>query len=269
MAEQHLDLEARLRALAATAVHPATPALRARVVAAISAAPAPATRGGFWQRSRLRLAAAGTLVVAVLVGTVPPLRTAVAGWVGLRGVVIEQPHVIPTPAPTVLPSGTPALGSGLDLGQPTSLAAARPRLAFTPLLPSALPAADGVFLREPPTGGALSLAYRAGPGRPPPIGGSGVSILVTEFRGDLAPEFFGKFVGQDATVTQMSVGGDAGYWIAGAPHAIGYHEHSGDFNADDLRLATNTLVWQHGNLLLRVEGMQTQEQATAIALSMR
>jgi hypothetical protein len=160
------------------------------------------------------------------------------------------------------------LGSGLSLGESTSLQTAASQIAFTPLLPSALPPPDGVFVRQPPTSGALSLAYAAGPGRPPAIGDSHVAILVTEFRGDLAPEFLGKFVLPDATLEQVKVGSDTGYWIAGSPHAVGYHEQNGDVAVDDLRLATNTLLWQHGNLLLRIEGMQPKEKALAMALSM-
>ncbi|HEY6377756.1 MAG TPA: hypothetical protein VI316_01100 [Candidatus Dormibacteraeota bacterium] len=275
MAERSVTLEERLAALAATMEYPATPAaeLRARVTAAIRVAPPrapiPPVARARWRSWRVRLAAALAVLLAVT-GLVTPVRTAVAGFLGLRGVVIEQPRTVPTPTPRP-PTATPSpagLGAGLSLGEPTSLPAARAQLAFTPLVPGALPAPDGVFVRRPPTGGALSLAYRAGPGRPPAIGDSGVAILITEFRGDLAPEFFGKFVGSDATIEPVQVDGDPGYWIAGTPHSVGYHEQNGDVQIDDLRLATNTLIWQHGNLLLRIEGTQTREQALAIAHSM-
>jgi hypothetical protein len=276
MAERSVTLEERLAALAATIEYPATPAaeLRASVTAAIRLsppqAPIPPVVRARWRSWRIRLAATLAVLLAVT-GLVQPLRTAVAGFLGLRGTVIERTTTVPTPTSRP-PGATPSpagLGSGLSLGEPSSLDAARAQLAFTPLVPAALPAPDGVFVRRPPTGGALSLAYGTGPGRPPAIGGSGVAILITELRGDLAPEFFDKFVGPDATVEQVQVDGDPGYWIAGTPHAVAYHEQNGDVQIDDLRLATNTLVWQHGNLLLRIEGTQTKEQALAIAHSMR
>jgi hypothetical protein len=274
MSEQPRPLEERLAALAAQIHFPPTPVvLPTRVTSAIRSMTAPAAVPPVvrapWRSWRVRLAAALALLLAAL-GLVPQVRTAVAGFLGLRGVVIEQPQTIPTPTPrplgaTPLPS---QLGSGLSLGQLTTLDAAGPQLAFTPLLPAALPPPDGVFVRQPPSGGALSLAYAAGSGRPPAIGDSGVAILITEFRGDLAPEFFEKFAGPNTTIEQLQVGGDPGYWLAGSPHAVGYHEQNGSIQTDDLRLATNTLLWQHGNLLVRIEGMLSKEQALTIALSM-
>jgi hypothetical protein len=275
MAERQRSLEERITELATAIDFPPTPhaQLRERVVAAIKSLPAPQpvrrAPHPVWRSWRVRIAAALALVLAAL-GLVPQVRTAVADFLGLRGVVIERPQTLPTPTPrppgpTASPSG---LGSGLSLGEKTSLQTAASQLAFTPLLPGALPPPDGVFVRQPPTGGALSLAYAAGAGRPPAIGDSHVAILITEFRGDLAPEFFGKFVLPDATLEQVKVGADSGYWIAGSPHAVGYHDQNGNITVDDLRLATNTLVWQHGNLLLRIEGTQSKEQALAIALSM-
>lgn len=280
MAEPLRPVEERLLDLAPAIAWPPSPALRAKVLAAIAEPPAASRERVRVQagagRRRLRLAAAVAALLAATVALVPPLRTAVAGFLGLRGVVIQQQPSPPTLLPTPPPSGTPAgsatpvpLGGGLNLGDPIALPAAAGALAFVPLLPAALPAPDAAFVRHPPSGGALSLVYAAAPGRPPAIGDSGVSLLITEFRGDLVPDFLQKFVGPDATVVPIQVGADPGYWISGAPHTIGYNEQPGGLQTDDLRLATDTLVWQHGNLLLRVEATQSEAQALAIALSMR
>jgi hypothetical protein len=223
--------------------------------------------------SRRRAAGlAAAVIAAVTVATVPTLRTAVAGFFHLPGVTIERQITPPTASATAPPTprvpSTPIVaGDGMFLGEVVGLDAARARLAFTPLLPATLGSPDVVYLRTPPAGGALSLVYASDVGRPPALM-SGVSILITEFRGDFDPEFIGKVLGPDATIDPVSIHGESGYWISGAPHEIIYRNSDGT-QSDELRLATNTLLWQHGPLLIRIEGMQTRAQALAIVDGMR
>lgn len=275
MAERD-TLELRLAALGGD-LFPPTPDLRSKVVEAIrSGADVPVARRHPWAwpvGARRRAAGfAAALIAAVTVATVPTLRTAVAGFFHLPGVSIERQTTPPTAAATAPASqhvpSTPVIpGAGMFLGDAVSLDAARARLAFTPLLPSSLGSADVVYVRTPPAGGALSLVYASDVGRPPAVM-SGVSILITEFRGDFEPEFIGKILGPDATIEPVSIRGESGYWISGAPHEIIYRNADGS-QPDELRLATNTLLWQHGPLLIRIEGMQTRQQALAIVEGMR
>ena len=275
MAERD-TLELRLAALDDD-LFPPTPELRSTVVDAIrSRAAGPVGRRHPWAwpvASRRRAAGfAAAFVAAVTVATVPTLRTAVAGFFHLPGVTIERQTTPPTapatapPRPSV-PSTPIIAGNGMFLGDVVGLDAAKARLAFTPLMPATLGAPDVVYVRTPPAGGALSLVYATDVGRPPAVM-SGVSILITEFRGDFEPEFIGKILGPDATIEAVSIRGESGYWISGAPHEIIYRNSDGS-QPDELRLATNTLLWQHGPLLIRVEGMQTRQQALVIVDGMR
>ena len=275
MAERD-TIELRLAALGDD-LFPPTPDLRSKVVEAIrSGAAIPAHRRRTWAwsvASRRRVfGLAAAFIAAVTVATVPALRTAVAGFFHLPGVTIGRQTTQPTAPATAppsarVPSAPIIAGNGMFLGDAVSLDAARARLAFTPLLPSSLGSVDVVYVRTPPAGGALSLVYASDVGRPPAVM-SGVSILITEFRGDFEPEFIGKILGPDATIEPVSIRGESGYWISGAPHEILYPNSDGS-QPDELRLATNTLLWQHGALLIRVEGMQTRQQALAIVDGMR
>jgi hypothetical protein len=266
-------LERRLADLAGALELPASPPLRDVVLRRLRTG-GPAAVIALPSRARRRAVLAVVAVLATLGASlgIPAWRDALAGWLGLRGVTIQQrPGPLPTlpPSPTTVASPTPGPpGSGLDLGSPTTLEAARGSLGFSPLVPAALGPPDAVWERTPPAGGALTLVYLPGPGRPAASAQTGVSLLVTEFRADLAPEFLGKFVGSDATITSTSVAGQAGVWIAGAPHDIGFRDPDGNLQNDSLRLASNTLLWQHGVLLLRVEGAPTLDAALAIADSM-
>jgi hypothetical protein len=272
---EHDTLELRLAALGDD-LFPPTPPLRAKVIEAIHAGTTARVPRRAWRwpvASRRRATAvAAAVIAAVTVATVPTLRTAVAGFFHLPGVTIERQTTPPTAPATAPPSErmppTPIIaGNGMFLGDAVGLDAARARLAFTPLLPSSLGSADVVYLRAPPAGGALSLVYASDVGRPPAVM-SGVSILITEFRGDFEPEFIGKILGPDATIEPVSIRGESGYWISGAPHEILYRNSDGS-QPEELRLATDTLLWQHGPLLIRVEGMQTRQQALAIVDGMR
>ncbi len=63
--------------------------------------------------------------------------------------------------------------------------------------------------------------------------------------------------------------GGRGYWIAGRPHVVLYRDEHGAIRDYTLRLATNTLVWRQGGLLLRLEAHISKAAALRIAGSMR
>ena len=258
-------LELRLADLAAAVELPQAPPMREAVLARIRAGAAPSRRGR-WRRVAIAVIAALAALGASL--AIPQWRTTLAGWFGIHGVTIEHvPGPIPSPPRTVAPSPGPA-GSGLGLGSPVSLATGVRSVDFAPLVPATLGAPDATWLRRPPPGGALSLVYAPAPGRPPAGPQTGVSILVTELHATLDTRFIGKLAGPGTTVTEVDVGGETGLWLEGAPHDVFYLGPDGAFVSDSLRLATNTLLWQHGSTLVRIEGTQSLEQAKAIAASM-
>lgn len=91
----------------------------------------------------------------------------------------------------------------------------------------------------------------------------GAPVLVAELPGTLASGLFTKQVGPGTTVTAVAVEGDAGFWIAGAPHTLLYLDDRGA--TVEARVAGNVLVWQHGATIRRVEGARTLEQALQVA----
>jgi hypothetical protein len=158
----------------------------------------------------------------------------------------------------------------LGLGERVTLEEARRRVGFSVLVPGAAgfqqPAA--VYVNEAvPAGGRVDLVYRARPGlSASPF--TDVGLLVTEFRGQPTPEFLKK-VAVLGMVEEVRVGGEPGYWFSGEPHFFTYRDAAGSLQDEQTRLAGNTLVWQRGELTLRIEGEISKQEALRIAESMR
>jgi len=250
------DLEQQLTALAGAIEWPPNPRLRIF--------PLPARRPRLaWVRPLAYAMAAAFLIVAVLVAYTPT-REAIASWVNLH-VIVHRVQELPTPSPR--PSGS--LGQRLDLGTPTTLDGAKAGVTWRIGVPSSLGTPDEVFLKQPPagpSGGEVTLVYAQRAGIPV-SGLTGVSVLVTEARGAVNETFFQKILGPDAIVESVSVRGHAGYWISGHPHAFAFTDANGNFYEDTLRLATNTLIFEDGGTIVRIEGDVTKAQALQIASS--
>jgi hypothetical protein len=271
------ELEQALADLAASLEFPPTPDLAAAVTARLEQAPtrrsaSPAHRGrlaGLIGRSGWRrLAVAGLVAVllaaAVLVAS-PGTREAVARRLGLRGVGVELGG---PPPPTV--TTRPGERLDLGLGELVTLEEARRRVGFPVLVPGAAgfrqPAA--VYVNQSvPAGGRVDLVYRARPGLPAsPF--TDVGLLVTEFRGQPTPDFIKK-VARAGLVEEVTVAGQPGYWFSGEPHFFTYRDATGQFRDERTRLAGNTLVWERGELTLRIEGQLSRQRALRLAESMR
>jgi Domain of unknown function (DUF4367) len=277
MSQRELDLERALTDLAASLEFPPTPDLAAAVTARLGEAPAPAPapptpadRARRWLAGLAgwrRLAAAGLAVVllaaAVLVAS-PGTREAVARRLGLRGIGVELGGP-PPPTVTTTPGGRLELG----LGDRVTLEEARRRVDWPVLVPAAgLGRPDAVYVNEAvPSGGRVDLVYRARPGLPAsPF--TDVGLLITEFQGQPTPEFLKKVTAM-GVVEQVTVGGEPGYWFSGEPHFFTYQDAAGTLREEQTRLAGNTLIWQRGDLTLRLEGELPKEEAIRIAESMR
>jgi Domain of unknown function (DUF4367) len=278
MSQRELDLERALTDLAASLEFPPTPDLAAAVTARLGEGPArapapptPAARARRWLAGLAgwrRLAAAGLAVVllaaAVLVAS-PGTREAVARRLGLRGIGVELGGP-PPPTVTTTPGGRLELG----LGERVTLEEARRRVDWPVLVPGAagLGRPDAVYVDEVvPSGGRVDLVYRARPGLPAsPF--TDVGLLITEFQGQPTPEFLKK-VTRLGVVEEVTVGGEPGYWFSGEPHFFTYQDAAGTLREEQTRLAGNTLIWQRGDLTLRLEGELPKEEAIRIAESMR
>jgi hypothetical protein len=71
-------------------------------------------------------------------------------------------------------------------------------------------------------------------------------------------------VGQGTTVEEVSVHGDPGWWIAGEPHMI-YVQAAGKDQMETLRMAANTLIWEHAGVTYRIESGLSKADAFKIA----
>jgi hypothetical protein len=236
------ELEQRLLALGTALDVPPAPDTVPAVLAGLPA-----------RRRRRRRPARRVLVVALaamllLVGAamaVPPTRDAILRAIGLRGVSIER---VPRLAP--LPPGA-RTGITLGIGRPVPLARAGHAAGFTALLP---PHASGAYIAHDVPGGRVSILV----GR----------VLITEFRGTAQPFIF-QVIDPGTHVMTTRVNGAPGVYLSGAPHQVLFGTSNGVIRADRVRLAGNVLIWQHGPLIVRIEGTHTLAQALALARSLR
>ena len=212
-------------------------------------------------------------LVAVLVFS-PEARATATDILRLRGVEIFRGPV-PTPSPTpsrspgaVLPSPTVDPAS---LGQLVTLDDARARAGFRLLVPAdaALGTPDAVYVRAVTGSTAISFAYGQRPGIPLSAQ-LGLSALVTEFGGSLEPAILGKVVPQGTKLELLTVNGGRGAWMEGQPHEVFYTSTGGQgFVQDSLRLAGNTLIWEQGGLVLRLEAQVDKATALQMAATFR
>jgi len=187
----------------------------------------------------------------------PTSRDAIAHFFHVRGVIVSRQ---PSPLPSLSP-GTP-----LDLGRRTTMADAQSAVKFKIAVPADLGEPDAVYVVSGIPGGEVALVYSPRPGIPL-VKQTGLGVLVTEFRGDLIPGFIGKSLGPGTTLQETSVNGDPGWWIAGEPHMI-YVEVAGQGQTVTLRMAANTLIWEHAGVTYRIESGLTKADAFRIASSL-
>jgi hypothetical protein len=278
------ELERQLTQLGRELDWPPAPDLASSVRARLDAAPGPArdgSREGYAGEPSARPGRRGLLprgvlvpaglrrslaiaVVALLVlaggvfAAVPGVRDAVLEFFGLQGATVERREQLPPPPPP----------SPLRLGERTTLADAPDSLGFAPLVPEAAGRPEGVFVDESVPGGELSLAYRPQPGLPE-ARATGLGLLVSEFRGDLLPEYTGKIAGQATRVERIRVDGDRAIWLEGAPHYFFYRAPGEPFREEGLRIAQNVLLLERGRVLVRLEGAFSKERALDLARSLR
>ena len=213
--------------------------------------------GGGLRRSLVLAALALLILAGGVYAAVPAARDAVKDFLGLQGATVERRATLPTPGPE----------RPLDLGRRTTLAAATNTVDFTPLVPDALGPPDRVYLRRGLPGGELSLAYRPRPGLPR-TRTTDLGALLSEFRGDLSPDYLDKVVGPATSTERLTIDGDRAIWIEGAPHFLIYRTPSGDLIESTMRLAQNVLLLERGDLLIRLEGVFRRDRAVAIARSL-
>jgi hypothetical protein len=193
-----------------------------------------------WRRPLVLALAVVALAVAIAFA-VPPARSAILRFFHLRGVTIERVGTLPNATAQSLEAG---------LGPERSLNDAARVAGFTPVLP------PGVDVRRAYARlGVIAI----------PLGGG---RLLTELSfTDLGVSK--KFAGSATKIEPVLVNGHDGIWLEGGAHVLVYLGPDGVPIAKTLRLAGNTLVWQLGARVYRIEGPLTQEQALRIAESIQ
>jgi len=249
------ELERRLGAIGGELAYPPTPDIAATVSERVRAPRRLPARRTLAIALALLLLSAATAFAAA-----PAFRHSVLDFLGLRSVQVERVPRLPK-----LPPG--AAGGDLGLGPHTTLAAARARAGF-PLLVPGSPALDEIYIARAPAGRRITLAYA--PSRDlPRAPETHAGMLITEFRGSAPREFLQKILGPGTTARSVTVNGDPGVWIAGRPHQVLYRGPDGQVYSDTLRLATNTLLWRHGDVVVRIEAKVPLATALRVASSMR
>ncbi len=235
------ELEAALAALGEDLRFPPTPDLAAAVGARLR------PRRPGWER--LALAAAVVLaVLGIAVAAWAPARDTVAGWLGVPGVGIER-------VPKMPPATSP---SGIDLGSESTLAGAEAQAGFHVSQASGL-GMPRVFVAQVPSGREVALVYKT----------AGGEFVLTELRGSVQGYSFEKLVGPETLIEPVTVNGENGWWLSGHPHAFFYDDAQGNPQMGTLRLASNTLAWEQGGIIYRLEGASLSKSAAlAIAASL-
>lgn len=253
------DLERTLRRLGEELAFPETPDVSGAVRRRLAA-----ERPGGRPLGRRALVLAFA-VLAVAVGAamaVPAARTAILELFRLRGATVERVETLP-----VVPQVPAPTASALLLGEPVPIEDGRPLVQIPEVLvPAALGPPDAAYVsRGVPR--KLSLVYEPG-GGVPRSHYTGVGVLVTQFDGDLDTEtYVDKLAAGGTKVEQVTVNGSPGIWLEGGPHYVLFRTPQGDFVEDEARLAGNTLLFEHGSILVRIEGEIDRARALEIAES--
>jgi hypothetical protein len=272
------DLEVALQDLGTVIDWPATADLASATATRLTAGPQSAAPRSVARRPLLRSLPRALLIaatVAILVGGV-----AIGIRFGLDLLSIDfgpapaSPSASPRPSASGASGQTPGPNSGpgvsLGLGRTTTLADVTASSELPILVPGALGPPDAVLdggttLRE-----QVAFIYAPRDDLPASALLDGAGLLVTQARGRLDEGLAFKIISSGrGTAERVTVDGAEGYWFAGEPHWFWYMAPDGTSIEDSRRLVGNTLAWQRGDVLYRIEGDIDLARALEIAASMR
>jgi hypothetical protein len=229
--------------------------LSAMVTRRLAAPTSPAQPPARPRRRRLAVALVAGAVIAAT-AAIPPARAAITDFLDVGAVRV---HRTPPPGP-VAPT------ADLQLGERTTLDAARARLPV--VVPSAtnLGSPDEVWVTAA-GGGGMSLVYRARAGLPP-AEHTRLGLLVQEFAGEHQGSV-NKYLTTGSRAEAVTVGSAEGIFISGGDHYLFYEAANGADVYEEGRLVGNALIFQRGPLTIRLEGDLPRDRMVAIAESLR
>jgi len=194
------------------------------------------------RRRALVLVLAAALLAIAVAFAVPPARSGILRFFHLQGATIELVDKLPEVKPS-----TP-----LDLGNPLTLAEARRTMRFRPLTSSLLGDPDRI------SWDGHQLWYVYGHNR----------LLVSQLLASGVPVYIKKAFEPGTRITPVVVNGQAGFFLSGARHFL-YMAPTRIVLDERIRLARDTLLWEHGPLTVRLEGDLSLAEALRIARSFR
>ena len=228
-------LEQQLHALGRELEYPLEPELAPAVLARLDRKPFP------WRRVALAIAILAAALAAAF--AVPQARTALLRWFHLRGVAVERVDTLP---PAVERS------QAKGLGRPVSRKEAERELGVRLALP---PLAGGEPKRVYVLAGAFATVI---------LHDQGHALLLSEFRATRY-ELLKKLVGSKSVIAPATVNGARGLWLQGPPHTLTYVDRLGEFREKAVRIHGNVLLWNRGELTLRLEGKISKARALRLA----
>ena len=271
------ELERELRELGSHIEYPPTPdlarAVRRSLDREVTARQARSRR--FWSSlpsPRWAAAATAFLLIVAVPALSPAMRATVVGWfeagptASSEQAAGEAAREVPADESAGLaPStGRPRPSGGeLGFGSRISLREARAgAVAGELLLPETLGEPDEVYAGEPPDEESITLVYGARSGLPP-LGGTGIGLVLTESPGDVGSAYFREGERPEAGLQRARVGGKPGYWV---PAGRGVSSLAGRAEA---RLHGSVLLWEQEGVALRLEADIPKQEAIRIAGSVR
>ena len=204
----------------------------------------------WWSRPAARLAFAAASVVLLIVGAalaVPQSRTALAELFGLSHVQIEVGPTTGPEAPAVSPD---------SFARPATLEEARATVGFALKLPAGIEgtiAPDAVYLQgEAEDPYLVILVYED----------EGYDLYQTRFG------MFGKGVPEPSRETQVA--GHSALWIDSGGHVAWFLDGQGRVVVESRRSVERaTLFWEDAGVTYRLETSLSEEDAIAVAESLR
>jgi hypothetical protein len=205
-------------------------------------------------------AVAAAFVLVVAVPTLSPgLRATVSDWflaedfqsTGVDAGSPERQSEAGAPAAGVSKSATTPAQAPQFSGERISVREAQARMDGTLILPRTpeLGKPEEIYAVGTASKEGVMLVYKYGL---PPLGDTGIHLVLTEVPGDLEPAYLTGRTTAGSKFDRVSVDGNPGYWRSAGN-----------------RLPGQTLLWEQGDVALRLEANVKKEQAIRIAESAR
>ena len=92
-------------------------------------------------------------------------------------------------------------------------------------------------------------------------------LVLSQARGAIYDGFIKKTGGRGTIIREVTVDGEPGLFVDGPEHFVMFLDENGLISDEETYLAGTVLLWNRGDLLLRLEGDLTQAEAQRLAES--